>query len=379
MPVKHYSAIADTYRLILVCPYGSKNGPYEPSIEATYAVLEEVKEKYTVDPNAIFLSGFSGGARLATLMAMKDSQFKGVIACGATFPENPQIQGRRIPYVIVIGNKDMNYTESVQSRNFLEENKNPSILIEFNGNHEWPGASEFAYAIAWQMARIGRLLESAERDYMDMLQRAKHLVASQELLMGYSIASIASSTYDGSLETSDAELLKNEIFLNPEYQKARRNQDKLIRNEVELLQEFKDTYGRMVRTLQPDTAFIESQWQSLRTTYESYTKSKNPEKKLSGERLVGFARLLAAEQSYFLLENGRLLWALNSACIWTVFDSGNPNAWVMRARIEAGLGRASEAIYGLERAVSLGSITWSQIESDPDFENLRDLPAIKGR
>ncbi len=377
LPVKQYRTLADTYRLLLVCPYGSRNGPYERSMEATYAVLEEVKSLYPLDQTAIFISGFSGGARLATLLAMEDSQFRGVIACGATFPQGRELQGRKIPYVIVVGNRDMNYLEGIQMMADLEKNQNPSILIEFDGHHMWPDSTAFSAALAWQMARIGKLPASFEKDYQAILHSAKERVANHQFLDGFSSASYAVSTYDGALDISEAELLKNEISLNPDYQKAQKNLEKEIRNEAEQRRIIHEKYGRMLSTLRPDTAFSEPEWQALRASYEKYTKSKDEERRLSGVRLLEFGRLLGAEQTHFLLENERLQWALNSASLWTVFASGDSNAWLMRARVEAALGHDEEAIRDLGKAFELGFSAWHQVDSDPYFEKLRELPGYE--
>jgi hypothetical protein len=50
-------------------------------------MISDLYERFKPDENRLFLSGFSGGSRFAYIYAAQNPKIKGVIACGAFFPE----------------------------------------------------------------------------------------------------------------------------------------------------------------------------------------------------------------------------------------------------------------------------------------------------
>lgn len=142
---------SEEYGLILVCSNNSRNGSYQRSFEIAERLFAHVFTHYQVDKDKMFLSGFSGGSRLATAIAVLSDQFIGVIACGAGFPPNPsQIPSfQKFHYAAICGLEDMNYHELLNNKSYLDRLGFVNTLISFQGGHKWPHRTEIDRAIDW--------------------------------------------------------------------------------------------------------------------------------------------------------------------------------------------------------------------------------------
>ena len=170
---------SEKYGHILVCSNNSKNGPYDRNFQIADNLFKHIFANFLIDEKQMYLTGFSGGSRLATTLACLSNQFAGVIGCGAGFsntPEHiPSTQG--FAYVGICGDKDMNYSEMINNKNYLERLNFNSTLITFDGNHRWPSRKEINRAFRWlALQRIKKqggtdvVLGSLKEDYEETKQ-----------------------------------------------------------------------------------------------------------------------------------------------------------------------------------------------------------------
>lgn len=75
-----YREAAEEYGYIVVASNVSRNGPWEPSLEAARAMTQDVGERFSIDPARFYMTGFSGGARVAMQLALSSGKIAGVIA-----------------------------------------------------------------------------------------------------------------------------------------------------------------------------------------------------------------------------------------------------------------------------------------------------------
>ncbi|MGW8179377.1 MAG: hypothetical protein ACWGQW_11545, partial [bacterium] len=65
VPVQAFEAAAERYGYILVGSNNSQNGPVVVGFNALGAMWEDVTDLLSIDPRRVYLTGFSGGARMA--------------------------------------------------------------------------------------------------------------------------------------------------------------------------------------------------------------------------------------------------------------------------------------------------------------------------
>lgn len=141
LPVEKYKSLAEKYHIILAASNNSKNG--QNATVRNHIITEfmgDVEKQFHVDMKKIYTAGFSGGSRVATLVALYNSNVAGVIGCGAGFPQVQNPANTNFQWVGIVGNKDFNYLELANLNRQLKANRFKSSLLVFNGKHEWPPA-----------------------------------------------------------------------------------------------------------------------------------------------------------------------------------------------------------------------------------------------
>jgi len=256
-PLRQYAELAEQYNLIFACSYGSKNGPVEPALRSCYAMLEDIGKNYNI--NDFFAAGFSGGARIATFMAISDKKFSGVIACGAAFPQGQQIpSGRNLAYALIAGNRDMNYRETQLAEYDMRKIHNPVIRFEFNGGHQWPPVGVFKDALVWQLIQMKKLSNDEvvyfdRKLFMDAVGQKDSLHLLKARMIGEQITDESSIYYkvDSLLDLLDK---------NPKLKQQQRVLETALLKENELRNSFFRKLENVLFTARPDTSFKRDMW-----------------------------------------------------------------------------------------------------------------------
>lgn len=163
-----YEAVLEKHKLVAVAAYKSGNGRniFDRFRMAIDAVIN-LEGRLSLDPKRVYVSGFSGGARVASMLAVAYADlFAGAIPfCGVNFYLDIPSEGERfwardyIPvdealaigkstgrYVLVTGEKDMNLknTRAVYESGFQKEGFKHAIVLEVPGmGHQAPPAEWF--------------------------------------------------------------------------------------------------------------------------------------------------------------------------------------------------------------------------------------------
>lgn len=173
--IQPFIKASEKYGHVLVCSNNSRNGPYERNFDIANKLFDHIFSSFSIKNDEMYLSGFSGGARLATSIASLTNQFAGVIACGAGFSHarehRPSTQN--YAYAGLCGDKDMNYREMLKNKGFLDLMSFNNTLITYDGNHGWPPENQILRAVDWlylqklKTANVdnNEILESYKSDY----------------------------------------------------------------------------------------------------------------------------------------------------------------------------------------------------------------------
>ena len=155
LPVERYQALSEKYNLVLAASNDSKNGlSGQMRNHIITAFMADVESRFNLDEKKMFTMGFSGGARVATLIALYNNTVAGIIGCAAGFPQVQNPVNRSFVWVGVVGNKDFNYLELVNLNRQLKANRWKSNLLTFDGKHEWPPVSVMDDAMGVMLGNI---------------------------------------------------------------------------------------------------------------------------------------------------------------------------------------------------------------------------------
>ena len=117
------------------------------SSAAAQATLADLAARFSLDPKRVYVTGLSGGARVAMDLALgKNNNIAGVIASSAGFPDS---QPRKtVPFAVfsTAGTEDFKY---IEMRLLDRKLTSPHRLIVFDGGHTLPPGEVAMQAIEW--------------------------------------------------------------------------------------------------------------------------------------------------------------------------------------------------------------------------------------
>ena len=171
--VEKYAAAAELYGYIVAGSNTSRNGPWSVSVAAVQAMSNDLPRRFSIDPERVYATGMSGGARVAMQVALGKNNIAGVIASSAGYPDS-QPRGS-VPFAVfgTAGTEDFNYLEM---RLLDRKLTTPHRLAVFSGGHTLPPDTVALDAIEWMElqamksgrrtrddALVGRLFEKRQR------------------------------------------------------------------------------------------------------------------------------------------------------------------------------------------------------------------------
>ena len=178
--VEKYRAAAEQYGVIVAASNNSRNGPVSISTAAAQAMGADVSRRFSVDPQRLYLTGLSGGARVAMGIALSGNRIAGVIASSAGFPDS-QPRGRvDFPIFGTAGTEDFNYLEM---RMLDRKLSSPHFLAVFRGGHALPPDEVAVEAIEWmevQAMQSGRRSRDGDLTARLLAKRREKIAASTE-------------------------------------------------------------------------------------------------------------------------------------------------------------------------------------------------------
>jgi dienelactone hydrolase len=144
--VEKFQAAAEQYGYIVAGSNTSRNGPWSVSMGAAVAMSADLGRRFSIDGKRVYLTGMSGGARVAMQMALGKNDIAGVIASSAGYPDSQPRAA--VPFAVfgTAGTEDFNYLEMRQLDRKLTS---PHYLAVFNGGHTLPPDAVALEAIEW--------------------------------------------------------------------------------------------------------------------------------------------------------------------------------------------------------------------------------------
>src|SRR5690242_4140222 len=149
-PVDRFKEAAEKYGWIVVGSNNSRNGPWKLVVSAWNAMLTDTHQRFAIDDERMYATGFSGGARAAVSIAVGCKCLAGVIANGAGFPPDlapsPEMH---FVFFGAAGVDDFNYAELKSLQEPLTKAGIAHRVQTFAGRHEWPPVSVATASVEW--------------------------------------------------------------------------------------------------------------------------------------------------------------------------------------------------------------------------------------
>ena len=212
VPVERFKEAAEKYGWIVLGSNTSRNGPWNVTVKAWNAILTDAHQRFAIDDERSYATGFSGGARAAVRIAAACKCLAGVIANGAGFPvdlaPSPQMH---FVFFGAAGVDDFNYPEL---RNLHEPLTKAGIVHRFQafaGRHEWPPVSVATAAVEW-MELQGIKAGKGQRDdqfinatWQQLLNDARALEESKKYYEAYQVYLDLAQTFKGLRDVAEIE------------------------------------------------------------------------------------------------------------------------------------------------------------------------------
>ena len=154
--VEKYRDAAERYGYIVAASNTSRNGPMAASAASVRAMSLDLGQRFAIDAERLYLTGLSGGARVAMQVALGKNNIAGVIASSAGYPDAKPRSS--VPFAVfgTAGTDDFNYLEMRQLDRKLTS---PHYVAIFSGGHTLPPDAVALEAIEWmeiQAMKSGR-------------------------------------------------------------------------------------------------------------------------------------------------------------------------------------------------------------------------------
>jgi dienelactone hydrolase len=177
--VELYRTAAEQYGYIVAGSNTSRNGPWAVSLKALQAMSDDLGRRFAIDTRRVYLTGMSGGARVATQVALGSKAIAGVIASSAGFPDSQPRQTVTFPLFATAGTEDFNYLEM---RRLDRRLTSPHRLVIFSGGHTLPPETVAGEAIEWlELQAMATGVRARDEGLIDrLLEKRRKTIDSAE-------------------------------------------------------------------------------------------------------------------------------------------------------------------------------------------------------
>lgn len=365
-PINKYKPLADAFGFILVGSNLSKNGNDWNTTEHIWQQLyTETKAKLKIDAKRLYTCGFSGGAKVASFIAIHHPEIKGVIAGGAGLPDNEQPASYPFSFTAIAGEGDMNLTELVAINEALSHTRTRHRILFFDGKHEWapPATMDQAFAGLQLDAMRDKLIPTSSTFINTYLTKSKARITictkTNNLIKAGEEYDYTIAVLDGLINLNELKQQQTQLTNSPKYQQQKQAAQTLLAKE----QQIKSSY--MPHFQQTDMNY----WSATISELKGRAAIKNNEKAM-------YQRLLAFLSLAFYSFSNRMIMANDNAAarhfveLYKMADPTNSEAWYFSAIIDMREGHAPTAETDLKKAIYNGFRDMQRMDQQPEFKTL---------
>lgn len=371
-PLQKYKALADTYGYILLGSNDSKNGNSKDQTAHIVEELVKVIGDLPVDPKRVYTAGFSGGGRVAAILALNGG-VQGLAICGAGFPAE---QWKGMPPSVIIGiagNDDMNLNELVAFKPIMEGQYARFQLIRTDGGHAWPDPTVFettfmafeSYAMRDSLIpKDDAMLRHIDDKYRALVNKLSVAGKIMETLTTYE-AWIKSLTglHNVNVTTESFDAMQRK----PEYKMVRAKDAELFKAEMILKEQYQVAVGNK------DTTWWQAEMRKIRKASLDHS---DPLKASMHSRVLGYLSLYTYSLINRTMPGGASPTLVYLCTLYRCIDPENPESWYLSAQVAMMMHDKVHATGYLTEAQACGMNDRTRLMNDPVFTELSNHPAF---
>lgn len=366
LPLKKYRALAESYGFMLAGSNNSKNGNDWPTTENIWRNLsEDTRSRLKINTSRVYTCGFSGGAKVASYIAIQHTGITGVIAGGAGLPDGMPAGNFRFSFTAIGGEGDMNLTDLLSLNTELNKTRTPHRIIIFDGKHEWAPESTMNIAfMGWQLdamregvipkdnAFIGRCVVKS-KTRLDIHTRTSQLIRAEQECR------LAISLFDGlTAETGWFRQKAAALDKNPQFQQQRQAQQMLLQREENRKAEFMQHFQQI------DNVY----WTNAIDDLKAKASAKTAEGAMY-QRLLAYLSLAFYSLSNHLINGNDNDVARYYVELYKMADPTNSEAWYFSAILHARAHEVPAVETDLLKAVAYGFRDKPRLLKQPEFKS----------
>jgi predicted esterase len=395
-PVRLAVEPAERFGWIVVGSNNSHNGPVAENQAAVVAIAKDTGSRFAIDPQRVYATGFSGGARVATGLALGcRSCVAGVFAQGAGLPAGVTgPDALDAAWFAAAGERDMNYAELFELEQELLKRGARQRLRVFAGGHEWAPTAVWSEALEWfelvamkdgrrprDAAFVAGLFQAASARAAAFRDKGELLDERREF------DSIARD-FDGLADIAPARARLKELVASPAYRKAVDRERSAISDQVRVTADLDGALFQLAQA--PGDGHGEAVLRATRSANElkqGLESAKDPARRLVYERALSQVYIQSMEAGRGALRQERTDSALDLFAVAGTLRPEAPQPQLGRAQAQAAAGRKREAVRALRRALELGlspqdlarvldtNDAFAKLRADADVRALLAAPA----
>jgi predicted esterase len=380
--VKLFHEAAEKYGFIVVASNNSRN--FQDPSAAIRTLWADVKERYAIDPRRIYTAGLSGGARVASSVALACKNcIAGVIANGAGLPNGATTPGpEAADWFLVAGTTDFNYPELLHLKEALDAHNAASRFVVYDGPHNWMPKEFAERAVAWlQLRAMVKGIAPVDKEFIgkefdSRLAEAASAQKAGEILAATRDYREIAQDFSAFRDVKEQDALAKSLAASEEFRKAAKNE----KAALDLQDEVARKVGNLVAGIseRPDdrAAFVSQLQSAVNDVYRNQKQESAPARKQAIERGLASAFSFAAESGQQAMLKKDYLAAKD------MFQAGETiqpeNAWAsyLVATADAQLGEKKQAIQELKKAMEKGMTNPKALE-DAALDRIREDQGFK--
>ncbi len=374
LPVKRYRALAEQYGFILAGSNNSKNGLQKSERNRIlYKFMEDVEKRSPFDPNRIYVSGFSGGARIASGIGLSNKNIAGVIACAAGFPDQRYKPEKNFLFISIAGNKDFNHLELETLYRQLTALGIKNVFLTFDGKHDWPPETVMEQAFQLlQLDAMQKTLIPTDKKLTERFRKRTEkeigtALANRDILTAYRACKKEMRFLEGLTPLDKCRKRLENMENNPAFNTARYHRQQMLTLEQNRQKE-------LLRAMEvKDSTWWKKELQKIK---HNTVAQKNGELRLINHRLLSYLSLISYLYAKQALAQNNVPETAKFLMIYRGSDPDNPEVYFMLAEYYALQGNVAKVLPMLNKAVEKGFKEPGRIKTSRYFRTFHDNPSF---
>jgi len=369
LPLELYKDLAEKYGHILIGSNNSKNGiDWSINKEQIKTLINDIFRRFAIDQQRVFTMGFSGGARVACLVAIDLAKIQGVIGCAAGFPQLDKPIETPFCYIGFSGDEDFNRVEMIRLDESLNSSVMPFYIRFYKGKHDWPPAVIMNEGFLWlEFNSYKNNLSPKNESYISGFKKQtdEEVAKAKKSKNTWELYTSLKKGFTFLNGLTDISAYNNEINLleqSDQLKKIKTDQQDILSQEISKQQEFQTELnkGNM------------GWWKKEIAALYKKTGNKNkPEESNLAKRLLNYISLLSNMNATSAVGSKQTDAASFFLTIYGMVDPKNPDFFYISAYFFAQQGNIEQSLSYLRNAVKYGYKDKKKLLTDQTFDILR--------